>query len=32
MAGSCEHSSVKISAGQFDSVLSKIEQDEARLG
>jgi hypothetical protein len=32
MAGNCEHCSVKITAGQFDWVLSKIEQDEAYLG
>ncbi len=32
MAGNCESCGVKITAGQFDWVLSKIEQDEAYLG
>lgn len=32
MAGSCEACGVKVTAGQFDWVLSKIEQDEAYLG
>ncbi|MEM7156198.1 MAG: TIM44-like domain-containing protein [Myxococcota bacterium] len=32
MAGNCEHCGVKITAGQFDWVLSKIEQDEAYQG
>jgi hypothetical protein len=32
MAGSCESCGVKLTAGQFDWVLSKIEQDEAYAG
>lgn len=32
MAGNCDHCGVKITAGQFDWVLSKIEQDEAYRG
>jgi hypothetical protein len=32
MAGNCEHCGVKVTAGQFDWVLSKIEQDEAYTG
>jgi RNase P subunit RPR2 len=32
MAGSCEHCQAKVSSGQFDWVLSRIEQDEAYVG
>jgi hypothetical protein len=32
MAGNCEHCGVKVTAGQFDWVLSKIEQDESYTG
>jgi len=32
MAGSCEHCGIELTAGQFDWVLSKIEQDEVYRG
>jgi hypothetical protein len=32
MAGSCEYCSVHVTAGEFDWVLSKIEQDDAYRG
>jgi hypothetical protein len=32
MAGTCEHCQAHVTAGEFDWVLSKIEQDEAYLG
>jgi hypothetical protein len=32
MAGNCEHCNAKVSSGQFDWVLSRIEQDEAYVG
>jgi hypothetical protein len=32
MAGSCEHCNAKVTSGEFDWVLSRIEQDEAYAG
>jgi hypothetical protein len=32
MAGSCEHCRAKVTSGEFDWVLSRIEQDEAYAG
>ena len=32
MAGSCEHCNAKVSSGEFDWVLSRIEQDESYVG
>ena len=32
MAGSCTHCNAKVTSGEFDWVLSRIEQDEAYSG
>jgi len=32
MAGNCEYCGVKVTRGDFDWVLSKVEQDEAYVG
>jgi hypothetical protein len=32
MAGECEHCGAKVTRGEFDWVLSKIEQDDSYMG